>query len=549
MLNHAAFLLDTILRQAPLSYADEEIDPLRWIEGADIHHDARSLARGWECWREKWDDNGRHIFHLVVGPDLVAERAWENARTNLERRPRKELLRKPAWSIKNAPRKISRPREFELKLDNGAKIVFCTCPRGTFEMSNVPEQAKRSHKVTLTYPFWMSKYRVTAEQWRDFGPYDCEGVSRQLEKIFKKEGYPICVMRNYRQWEKFCDYLTERYRAVLPSGYVFRLPTEAEWEWTLVADEKGSAYDIDGSRFDHCNGKFRDEFAELLKKKRVSDFERYDTAGAYCGCFIGGRVQPNAWGVFDMRSAGWVLDGYDADWRRNPELRDSSRSDPPPQREIVYGEVEVDPLHTCGRLSTRFLMRDVWRDRHLSDDRRKLWSHIVVGPDLLADFKKKEVAPYPETDFGGTFLGDCAKVTDMSSMYEPQRRNTPERHKLLLSRESVIEREMDKNEDLRGCHTQHEKDPWVQIELDQKRVIAGIQVDVIRSVHFARHLRIWMSDDGKKWIEIAKEDRELHRYRFDLTRKNVKTKYLRVGREPGFINEWFTLNKVLIYGK
>lgn len=549
MLNSAAFLLDTVRDPEPLVYADEEIDPLRWVDGADIRHDKRSLAREWAWWRKKWDDRARHIFHLVVGPDLVAERAWENTRTNLERRPRKELLRKPAWNVKNAPRKISRPKEFELKLDNGAKMVFCTCPKGTFYMSNVPEQVKRSHKVTLTYPFWMSKYRVTAEQWRDFGPYDCEGVPQQLEKIFKKEGYPICVMRNYRQWEKFCAYLTERYRAALPPGYVFRLPTEAEWEWALVADEKGSAYDIDGNRFDHCNGRFRGEFAELLKKKRVSDFERYDTAGAYRDCFIGGRVQPNAWGVCDMRSAGWVLDSYDADWRRNPEVRDSSWCDPPPQREIIYADAEVDPFHTCGRLSTRFLVRDVWRDRHLSDGRRRLWSHIVVGPDLLSNLKKKEVAPYSETDFGGTFLGDYAKVTDMSSMHEPQWRNTPERHKLLLSRESVIEREMDKNEDLRGCHTQREDSPWVQIELDQKRIIAGIQVDVMRWIHFARHLRIWMSDDGKKWVEIAKEDRELHRYRFDLTRKNVKTKYLRVGREPGFINEWFALNKVLIYGK
>ena len=114
---------------------------------------------------------------------------------------------------------------------------------------------------------------------------------------------------------------------------------------------------------------------------------------------------------------------------------------------------------------------------------------------------------------------------------------------------TVIEREVDKDEDLRGCHTQHEDSPWIQIELDQKRTISGIQVDVLRWTKFARHLRIWRSDDGKKWIEIAKEDRELHRYRFDLTRRNVKTKYLRVGREPGFINEWFSLNKVLIYGK
>ena len=33
------------------------------------------------------------------------------------------------------------------------------------------------------------------------------------------------------------------------------------------------------------------------------------------------------------------------------------------------------------------------------------------------------------------------------------------------------------------------------------------------------------------------------------SKKNIKAKYIRIGREPGFIDEYFALNKVLIYGK
>ena len=41
----------------------------------------------------------------------------------------------------------------------------------------------------------------------------------------------------------------------------------------------------------------------------------------------------------------------------------------------------------------------------------------------------------------------------------------------------------------------------------------------------------------------------LQRFRFDLRGKNIKAKYIRIGREPGFMKDWFFLNKVLIYGK
>ena len=38
-------------------------------------------------------------------------------------------------------------------------------------------------------------------------------------------------------------------------------------------------------------------------------------------------------------------------------------------------------------------------------------------------------------------------------------------------------------------------------------------------------------------------------FRFDLIFKNIKAKYIRICREPGFMKDCFFLNKVLIYGK
>ena len=48
---------------------------------------------------------------------------------------------------------------------------------------------------------------------------------------------------------------------------------------------------------------------------------------------------------------------------------------------------------------------------------------------------------------------------------------------------------------------------------------------------------------------FTSDNREHQCFRFDLNGKNIKAKFIRIGREPGFLNEYFNLNKVLIYGR
>lgn len=58
-----------------------------------------------------------------------------------------------------------------------------------------------------------------------------------------------------------------------------------------------------------------------------------------------------------------------------------------------------------------------------------------------------------------------------------------------------------------------------------------------------------MSDDGIHEREVYKDERGIRLYRIDLRKKNVKAKYIRIGREPGVSSDHFRINKVLIYGK
>ena len=89
----------------------------------------------------------------------------------------------------------------------------------------------------------------------------------------------------------------------------------------------------------------------------------------------------------------------------------------------------------------------------------------------------------------------------------------------------------------------------MMIELDAARTITGLQIDVFKDWWVVRHLCVWISDGSKEMRLVAKEDRERQRYRFDFQGKNIKAKYIRIGREPGFKKDWFFLHKVLIYGK
>ena len=99
----------------------------------------------------------------------------------------------------------------------------------------------------------------------------------------------------------FCQKITEAERARdrLPKGYVYRLPTEAEWEYACRAGTTGP-YSFQG---DYGNIGVRSSYMCLSKDGGYMAFATSPTPD---------NRLPNAWGLYDMHGNvfEWCLDWY-----------------------------------------------------------------------------------------------------------------------------------------------------------------------------------------------------------------------------------------------
>jgi formylglycine-generating enzyme required for sulfatase activity len=176
---------------------------------------------------------------------------------------------------------------------------------------NEPERENQSSRVqenqvavTLTHGFWIARYELTQAAWESVMHTTLQ--EQRLKALTADSNsvgpdFPIfCV--NYDESLEFCDKLTKQERDAgrLPENWVYRLPTEAQWEYacragTTTATHYGSSLSsaeahILGDK-PYNKGK---PGPRLLEEKKV------------------GQYKPNAWGLYDMHGnfAEWCLDSH-----------------------------------------------------------------------------------------------------------------------------------------------------------------------------------------------------------------------------------------------
>jgi formylglycine-generating enzyme required for sulfatase activity len=180
-------------------------------------------------------------------------------------------------------------------------------PGGTFSMGTpsgekINQPDERPVKKVEISPFWMGEHEVTFEEWDTFfknmqvpqtKAVAVDAVSRPTAQYIdltwgmgRDSKNPTNSM-SQTAGIMFCKWLYEK------TGFFYRLPTEAEWEYacragSATANPKGvTAASLPDYAFFKANS--QDKFQKVKQKK------------------------PNAWGLYDMLGnvSEWTLDQYD----------------------------------------------------------------------------------------------------------------------------------------------------------------------------------------------------------------------------------------------
>lgn len=126
-------------------------------------------------------------------------------------------------------------------LGSDAEIEFVYCPAGEFMMGyrNAP-QVSRCRAVRITHPFWITKTPVSERQ---LGALNLSSSRKSSDGFARVDSVQIPVFT-------FPSAVGKELGGSMPRNYVFRLPTEAEFEYVLKAEAKDGDPRLDWSFVD-----------------------------------------------------------------------------------------------------------------------------------------------------------------------------------------------------------------------------------------------------------------------------------------------------------
>jgi formylglycine-generating enzyme required for sulfatase activity len=179
------------------------------------------------------------------------------------------------------PKPTPPPKEFTNSI--GMKFVVIEPGRFVMGSDHWMEEGKPAHEVRITKSFQIGKYVVTQAEW--------EAVMGNNPSRFKGPDLPVENV-TWSDAQEFLRKLNER-----NDGYIYRLPTEAEWEYAARAGGNEWA----------CN--YLDTWYEENSEGHTHPV---------------GQKKPNAWGLYDMQGNvwQWCQDWYDAGYYKNSRVED-----------------------------------------------------------------------------------------------------------------------------------------------------------------------------------------------------------------------------------
>ena len=237
---------------------------------------------------------------LVKGNKLYAEILVDEA----ERRGAPEDR---IFTLRTKITALPPPKEtVTVELTPGVSMEFILIRPGTFQMGSEESpllNEKPVHQVTITQPFYLGKFEVTQKQWtslmeRNLSTFKGAPPQRDPSQLpVENVSWNLCKI--------FLDRLTEKF-----PDYVFRFPTEAEWEYACRAGTTGQHHMPEGAA--------------------LEDYAWFGENAEGQTHPVGSK-KPNPWGLYDMYGNVWEwcqdpFAPYSAEPVEDPTGPDSSPS-------------------------------------------------------------------------------------------------------------------------------------------------------------------------------------------------------------------------------
>ena len=193
---------------------------------------------------------------------------------------------------------VARSTEVQFPLPGNGEMEFVWISPGTFQMGSPESEEGHSsdegpvHEVEISRGFWLGKYEVTQSQW--------EAVMEDNRSRHKGADRPVEQV-SWDNVQEFIGRLND-----VEGSVVYRLPTEAEWEYACRA----------GTQTRWSFGDDEDQLGNYAWYRGNNSPEGTKE--------VGGKL-PNPWGLYDMHGnvREWVQDDRDNDYYNN-----SPRVDP-----------------------------------------------------------------------------------------------------------------------------------------------------------------------------------------------------------------------------